>query len=103
MILTATILAFGFATPQIAKAMMVQNEMVVVDDKEVKYQEIKVNEVPEAVTKSITASYAGCIIDNAFLGDDKSYKVKVSMGDLKFVLFYNAKGELLKVEEPVKK
>ena len=41
--------------------------------------------------------------DKAFLGDDGNYKVKVSMGDLKYVLFYTAKGELIKLEEPSKK
>ena len=103
MILTAAVLAFGFATPQVSKAMKVQNDIEVVQEKEVTYQEIKVEEIPEAVSKSISSAYVGYKIDKAFLGDDASYKVKVSMGDLKYVLFYKANGELIKVEEPDKK
>lgn len=103
MILTAAVLALGFVTPQITNAMKAQNEIAVVQDKVVKYQEIKVAEIPVTVSKAITAAYAGYTVDKAFLGDDTSYKANVSMGDLKYVVFYTAKGELIKVEEPVKK
>ena len=103
MILTAAVMALSYATPQVANAMKVQNEIEFVQEKEVKYQEIKVEEIPEAVSQSIAGAYAGYKIDKAFLGDDGNYKVKVSMGDLKYVLFYTAKGELIKLEEPSKK
>lgn len=104
MILTAAVLALGFATPQITNAMKAQNEIAVIQDKVVvKYQEIKVAEIPVTVSKAITAAYAGYTVDKAFLGDDGSYKANISMGDLKYVVFYTAKGEPIKVEEPVKK
>lgn len=103
MILTAAVLAFGFATPQVAKAMIVQNNIAISQQKEVKYQEIKVEEVPEAVIKSIAVAYVGYKIDKAFVGDDASYKVNVNKGDVKQVLFYTAKGELIKAEAAAKK
>jgi len=103
MILTASVLAFGFATPQITNAMKVQNKIAVVQAKEVRYLEIKVTEIPAAVSKAISVAYTGYTIDKAFLGGDASYKANVSMGDLKQILFYTAKGELIKAEEPVKK
>ena len=104
-ILSAAIMAFSFVTPQVAKAMKLQNEMTVVQDKDKddKFKEIKVTELPEAVTKSISTAYTGSKIDKAYLGEDNSYKVKVSMGELKYNLFYDAKGELIKVEEPTSK
>jgi len=100
MILTAAVMAFSFATPQVAKAIKVQNQMTVVDDKDDKYKEVKVEELPEAVTKSISSAYTGYKIDKAFKAEDNSYKVKVAMGDLKYNLFYDANGELIKVEDP---
>ena len=99
-ILGAAIMAFSFETPQVAKAMKVQNQMAVVDDQDDKYKEIKVEELPDAVTKSIANAYTGYKIDKAFKAEDNSYKVKVAMGDLKYQLFYDAKGELIKVEDP---
>ena len=103
MILSAAILALSYATPQVANAMKAQNDIAINQQKEVKYTEVKVEELPEAVSKSILATYPGYKVDKAFLGDDASYKVNVSMGDIKQVLFYNVKGELIKIEEPAKK
>ena len=93
-------MAFSFATPQLAKAIKIQNQSAVVQDKDDKFKEIKVTELPEAVTKSVSTAYTGSKIDKAFIGEDNSYKVKVSMGELKYHLFYDAKGDLIKVEEP---
>ena len=102
-ILSAAIMAFSFVTPQVAKAMKLQNQITVVEDKDDKFKEVKVSELPEAVTKSISTAYTGSKIDKAYLGEDNSYKVKISMGELKYHLFYDAKGELIKVEEPTSK
>ena len=99
-VLTAAVMAFSFVTPQVAQAMKVQNQIVVVEDKDDKFKEIKVEELPEAVTKSVSNAYTGYKIDKAYRGEDNSYKVKVAMGDLKYHLFYDAQGELIKVEDP---
>ena len=100
MILTAAVMAFSFATPQVAKAIKVQNQMAIVQDKDDKYKEIKVEELPEAVTKSVATAYTGYKIDKAYKTEDNAYKVKVTMGDLNYQLFYDAKGDLIKVEDP---
>jgi hypothetical protein len=102
MILTAAVLALSYATPQFANATKVQNEIAVNQVKEVKFTEIKVEELPAVVSKSISDAYAGYKIDKAFVGDDTSYKINVSMGDLKQVLLYKASGELIKAEKPGK-
>ncbi|HEY3371683.1 MAG TPA: hypothetical protein VGK10_12580 [Prolixibacteraceae bacterium] len=103
MILGAAIMAFSFVTPQVAKAMKLQNQTAIVQDKDAQYKEIKVEELPAAVTKSISNAYTGYKIDKAFLGADDTYKVNVAMGDLKYQLFYDAKGELIKVEDAAAK
>lgn len=102
-VLTAAVMAFSFVTPQVSQAMKVQNQMAVIDDKDDKYTEIKVEELPEAVTKSVSNAYTGYKIDKAYRGEDDSYKVKVAMGDLKYKLFYDAQGELIKVEDAANK
>ena len=102
-VLTAAVMAFSFATPQVAQAMKIQNQMAVVDDQDDKFKEIKVEELPEAITKSVANAYTGYTIEKAFLGEDNTYKVKVAMGDLKYKLFYDAQGELIKVEDAASK
>ena len=101
-ILTAAVVAFSFVAPQVSNAMQYQNNIVVVGDDD-KYKEIKAEELPEAVTKSVSTAYTGYKIDKAYRGEDDSYKVKVAMGDLKYSLFYDEKGELIKVEDPTAK
>ena len=93
-------MALSFATPQVSRAMKVYHQTAVVQDKDNKYKEIKVTELPDAVTKSIANAYTGYKIDQAWKSEDNAYKVKVAMGDLKYQLFYDAKGELIKVEDP---
>lgn len=102
-IITAAVIAFSFATPQLAKAMQVKDQMAIVQDKDATYKEIKAEELPEAVTTSIENAYTGYKIDKAFVGSDNTYKVKVAMGDLKYHLFYDSMGELIKVEDPTSK
>lgn len=102
-ILSAVALALSFATPQVANAITTQNEIAISQEKEVKFTEIKVEELPEAVSKSIAAAYPGYKVEKAFLGDDASFKVKVSLEDIKQVLYYTAAGELIKIEEPATK
>lgn len=103
MILSAAALAIFLAMPQLAEAKTVQNEITVIQDKAVKYQEITAETLPEAVTKSLTKDYSGFVIDKVFLGDDGTYKVAVSKGDIKNVLFYSNGGEVMKVEKPAPK
>lgn len=100
LILTGALVAFSFVTPQLSNAAKPQDKVGVVVDKGDKYKEIKAEELPEAVTKSIANAYTGYKIDKAYRAEDDSYKVKVAMGDLNYALFYDEKGELIKVEEP---
>lgn len=100
-ILTAAAMAFSFVTPQVTNAMIQQSKTSVVQNKDDKFKEIKAEELPEAITKSISNAYTGYKIDKAYKDQDEdSYKVNVAMGDLKYSLFYDEKGELKKVEEP---
>ena len=105
MILSAAALAIFLAMPQLAGAATVQNATTVIQEKIVKFQEIAPATLPEAITKSIVKDYAGFAIATAFLGDDGTFKVALTNGDAKNVVFYNEKGEFVKIEKtaPVKK
>lgn len=99
MILSAAALAIFLAMPQLAEATTIQNNITVTQDKAVKYQEITAANLPAAVTATLTKDYAGYAIDKAFQGDDGTYKVAVSKGAVKAVLFFSATGELIKAEK----
>ena len=99
MVLSAAALAILLAMPQFAEATTVQNKMTVIQDKEVKYQETAPATLPETVTKSIAKDYAGYNIDKAYAGDDGSFKVAISKGEMKNVVFYNEKGDFVKIEK----
>lgn len=97
--LSAVAITLVIAMPVTATAGSMQEAAVVIQ--EVNYQEIPAENVPETVTESLNKDYSGYLIDKAYLGDDGSYKLKVSQSDLKYVVFYKENGELIKVEEPV--
>lgn len=96
--LSAAAIALVVALPVAATAGSVQQALAVAQ--EVNYQEIPTENVPETVTESLNKDYSGYLVDKAYLGDDGSYKLKVSQSDLKYIVFYKENGELIKVEEP---
>ncbi len=100
MILSAVSLMLSLATPPLAEAMSLKSENSIMQEQEVKYQEITVADIPEAVSATLTKDYADYTVDKAFRGDDGTYKVAVSKGDVKGVLFFNDKGLFLKSEKP---
>lgn len=103
MMLPAAALLICLALPQFSQATTVQNEVTAVEEKDVKYTEITVDELPQAVSDAIAKDYVGFKTDKALKGDDGSFKVKVSQGEDKSVLFYSANGELVKSEKATDK
>ena len=99
MILSAAALMLSLAMPQFAEATNVQNESTMNQALEVQYQEIKVADLPQAVSATLTKDYAGYKTDKVFLGNDGNYKVSVSKADVKSDLIFDAKGVLVKAEK----
>jgi ribosomal protein S6E (S10) len=91
------------ALPQFSQATTVKNEVVAVEEKDKKYTEITADQLPQAVSNAIAKDYVGFKVEKAFKGDDGSFKVKVSQGEDKSVLFYSANGELVKSEKATDK
>lgn len=90
----------SFSLPQTVSANKAQHKYAVTQEKEVKYQEIPVAEIPEAVTQTLAKDYAGYSTEKAFKGDDGTFKIVVKKDEMKEVLIFNDKGEVTKVEVP---
>ena len=99
-IVGAALAVLSLSATGIATANKVQTNFVITQEKKVMYAEIKVAEIPEQITATLKKDYAGYVTDKAFKGDDGTFKIKVSKENLKQVLIFNEKGEVLKVEVP---
>ena len=99
MILSAAALMLSLAMPQFAEATNVQNSSTLIQVQQVKYQDVTVADIPEAVSTTIKKDYAGYTIDKAFKGSDGTYKVAVTKVDVKEVLFFDAQGGFIKAEK----
>ncbi|MEL4307765.1 hypothetical protein [Joostella sp. CR20] len=85
-------MALGSLTAFATTPVTANNDVAVVtlqDD----YKEIAVSEIPTAVQESLQADYAGATITKAYVNDEKTYKLEVTMGDQSGILFANENGE----------
>ena len=103
MILPAVVLTICLALPQFSKATTRNNEAVVAQQVEVKYTEIISDQIPKAVSDALAKDYAGFKTDKAYKGDNGSFKVAVSKGTDKSMLFYSADGKLTKSKKATDK
>ena len=99
MILPAAVLTICLALPQFSQARILPNEVAATQQMDIKFTEITVDKLPQAVTKALEKDYAGFKTEKAYQGDDGTFKVKVSKGDDMSLLFYNGNGELTKSEK----
>ncbi|MGQ7868540.1 hypothetical protein [Sunxiuqinia sp. sy24] len=98
MIITAAVVVIGMSMPA---GVMAGNtdQLVAASQQEVEYEDMKVEDLPEAVTNSISEGYADYTLAKAYQGTDGSYKVKLTKEEEKIVVFFNADGEFLKIEK----
>jgi len=68
-------------------------------DSDVDYsEEVQENELPESITTSLDDLYPDHEIEEAYRGDDDSYKVKIKKDDENVAVFYDAEGQFNKEE-----
>lgn len=101
MILSAIALTFCMAMPQLSQATNVPNDLALIQNKDVKYTEITVDQIPEAVSKTVAKDFAGFKTDKAYKGEDGTFKLAVSKLENKMDLLFSADGKLLKNEKAV--
>ncbi len=71
-----------------------------VQDQDVTWEEMKIEDIPEVVDKSFKEYFADYTVKKAYISNKGSYKLEVSREEIHYILFYNEKGELIKVEQP---
>ncbi len=99
MILSAVALTVCMAMPQLSQATNVPNDLALIQNKDVKYTEITADQIPEAVSKTFAKDYVGFKTDNAYKGDDGTYKLVVSKLENKMDLLFSEDGKLIKSEK----
>ncbi|CAH0337168.1 hypothetical protein FVB9288_02915 [Flavobacterium sp. CECT 9288] len=57
------------------------------------YTEIKLEEVPEAITEALKKAYPDAVLDKAYVNANKEYKLDITQGDKKGNLFADANGK----------
>ncbi|HEX2393816.1 MAG TPA: hypothetical protein VHI78_00630 [Bacteroidales bacterium] len=62
-------------------------------------EEVKTADLPAAITRSINEKYPGYKTEKAFRGADGTYKVKISKGDEMQTLFFDERGESVKMQK----
>jgi hypothetical protein len=62
-------------------------------------EEVKSADLPAAITRSLNEKYPGYKTEKAFRAKDGTYKVKVSKGDEAQTLFFDERGESVKMHK----
>lgn len=60
------------------------------------YTEIKVEEVPAAVTEALKKAFPDAVLNKAYINDKKEYKLEVKVGDKEGALFADETGKWIK-------
>lgn len=79
-----------------ASTTQVENTIVKTISIEDEYTEIKLEEVPAAVTEALKKAYPEAVITKAYKNEKAQYKLDVTVGDKVGNLFANADGTWIK-------
>ena len=69
-------------TNDVTKTVTVQEE----------YTEVKLEEVPVAITEALKATYPSAILDKAYINAKKEYKLEITVKDQKATVYADAAG-----------
>ncbi|MDQ1771310.1 hypothetical protein GQR60_12150 [Labilibaculum sp. A4] len=98
LIVSAVALMCSVSIPtSVSAANLVSGTSFVQED--VKYEELKAEELPKMVQTAITESYSDYAILKSFIGNDGSYKIILSKPEGNIAVYFNAKGEFVKQED----
>jgi len=98
--LSVVVFGLAIAGPQVVKAGtgVAQTQASEVMQQDVTYQQVAVDELPEAVAKAFAKGYEGYTISKAYKGSDGSYKLEAVGAEVTVELYYSETGELIKSE-----
>ncbi len=92
--LSAAIVLGSFTS--FASASPISNTIVKTISIEEEYTEIKLEEVPAAITEALKKAYPEAVINKAYKNEKSEYKIEVTVGDKVGSLFANADGSWIK-------
>jgi len=92
--LSAAIVLGGLTS--FASTTSVQNNIVNTISIEEEYTEIKIEEVPAAITEALKKAYPDAVLTKAYKNEKSEYKIDVTVGDKVGSLFANADGSWIK-------
>ncbi len=98
LIVSSVVLLCSLSIPTLVSAENFVSETSFVQE-DVKYEELKAEELPKAVKAALTESYSEYAILKAFIGNDGSYKVILSNPEGNVAVYFDAKGEFVKEED----
>ncbi|NRS90290.1 hypothetical protein HNQ02_003228 [Flavobacterium sp. 7E] len=90
LILSAAVLLGSLST--FAAIVPIQNSVEKIITIADEYTEIKIEELPAAVTDALKAAYPDAVINKAYVNENKEYKLDVTIGDKESSLFADANG-----------
>ncbi len=97
LILSVAMLLGSFVTfAQTDAKTVVQSATEMAKPTQDKFKEVKVEEVPETVSTSLTKAYPEAKVAKAYVNDMKEYKLDIVVGDQKATVFADANGNWIK-------
>jgi hypothetical protein len=60
------------------------------------YKEITLDQIPEAVTASLTKAYPTAKVEKAYVNEANEYKLEIATADVKSTVYADAKGNWIK-------
>lgn len=91
LVLSAAVLLGSLST--FAAIAPVQNSVVKIITIADEFTEIKIEELPTAVTDALNTAYPDAVIDKAYVNENKEYKLDITMGDKQGSVFADETGK----------
>ena len=91
LILSAAVLLGSLSTlATIVPTQVVSEKVIIISDE---YTEIKLEEVPTAVTDALKKAYPDAILTKAYINEKKEYKIEVKIADKEGALYADETGK----------
>lgn len=98
LIVSAVAIMCSMSIPTSVSAVNLVSEISLVQE-EVKYEELKVEDLPETVQNELAKSFSDYALLKSFIGNDGSYKITLTSPEGNIAVYYTAKGEFVKQED----
>ena len=91
LILSAAVLLGSLSTfATIVPTQITSEKVIIVSDE---YTEIKIEEVPTAVTDALKKAYPDAVLTKAYINENKEYKIEVKIADKEGALYADETGK----------